>query len=120
MAIKTIMLLLTLAGDGSAHVNFSPAESMEACNAKIAAVRKVLKGAEIEIIDVRCAQSDIAVSKYKRGAKPDAPRHAYRVTLTQDGFSAVPVADGECKAGEAEDAKTYCATSTQRPLAAGE
>lgn len=116
MALKTIMLLLTLSGDGTAHVNFSEAETMEACTAKIAAVKKVLKAAEIEIIDLRCAESGLAVSKYQRGAPADAPRYPFKVTLTKTGFDAVPVVGGDCRPSETEDRTVVCATSTQRSL----
>ena len=116
MALKTIMLLLTLAGDGSVHVNFSEAENAAACTAKMAGVRKVLDSAGIELIDVRCAASGIAVTKYKRGLPADAPRFTYKVTLKGEGFSAVPVDAGDCTENRSEG--VFCATSTQQPIAA--
>ena len=117
MALKTIMLLLTLAGDGTAHVNFSQTDTLDACEAKIQAVRKVLDKTGTEIIDIRCGQSALAVEKYKRGLPKEAPRFPYRVTLTATGFEAVADADGSCTPSTTAAARVICATSTQEPLA---
>ncbi len=116
MPLKTIMLLLTLSGDGTAHVNFSEAETMAACTAKIAAVKKVPTASGLETIDVRCAKSDLSVSKYQRGAAADAPRYPYRVTLKHTGFDATTVAEGACQPSKTQERTVVCATSTQRPL----
>lgn len=112
--LKSVLVVLTLAPGGEAtHLALTSAESAQECAAKSRAVRQVLLDAGVQVIDTRCAETDVAFTPYGHGNK--GPHvHPWRVTLPETGALIEPLSAAEaCVPAPDATPAVHCALSAQ-------
>lgn len=115
--LKAVLVILTLAPDGTTHLALSPADDTADCAAKREVVGQILAGAGATVIAARCGQTDLTFAPYQHAAPAEAYVHRWHVHLAEEGPVVRPLRKGEaCE--ERRDVKqpTYCAVSAQAPL----
>lgn len=122
MPAALILVILTATQTGGVSAAFVDSLDTPSCKARGEMVRSILESQNVEIIRIGCFQGTATFEKFSHGAPPDAPRHAYRVTLSGDSVAVESVSDVvSCKDGSAaatnqKTREQHCVTSTQKML----
>lgn len=119
--LKTVLLILTLTGDGGVRMTLTDSDSLAECEASREVVSQILTEAGSPPLLARCGESALRLTPFVHGTPPEAEVHLYRVELPQaGGFTIAPLAEGEdCTPDTAADPAVHCARSGQSVLPNG-
>lgn len=112
--LKTVLVILTLAPDGSTHLSLASASDAADCDHRRAAVEAMVQAAGTPVIATRCGETGQGFTPYDRQAKQDDFVHPWRVQLAEDGPVLQPIAEGDsCAEDRRAMQPSYCAVSAQ-------
>ncbi len=119
--LKTVLLILTLAGDGGVRMTLTDSDSLAECEASLEVVSQILTEAGSPPLLARCGESALRLTPFVHGTPPEAETHRYRVELPAAGGLAVrPLGPDEaCTPAPEADPAVHCARSGQSVLADG-
>lgn len=119
--LKTVLLILTLTGDGGTRVTLTDSDSPADCEASREVVSQILTEAGSPPLLARCGDSALRLTPFVHGIPPAAEIHRYRVELpAAGGFTVRPLSPGEiCTPAPQADPAVHCARSGQSVLADG-
>ncbi|MDA7949303.1 MAG: hypothetical protein MPJ78_17715 [Hyphomicrobiaceae bacterium] len=117
-----ILVVLTATSAGGVSAAFVNHLNAPGCKEKGELVRSILESQNVEILRLGCFKGSEKFEKFNHGAAADAPRYAYRLTLSGNHVIVDPVKDvTSCKKGATsalikKPDKQHCVTSTQKML----
>lgn len=116
--LKLALLVLAFNPEGELRMTLSDKATVEECQTSKARVEPVLKNAGYTVLTLRCAETDLRLTPYKKGKRRDALTR-YRVQLVgNDGFVIAPLLAGEsCTASPNGRDPMFCALSSQKVIA---
>ena len=117
-----ILVVITATTVGGVSAAFVSGLDAPTCKERGETVGTILKSQNIKLLRLGCFKGAATFEKFLHGRGPDAPRHAYRITINGDSVGVEPVKDvASCKEGSVPKAtektvERHCVTSTQKML----
>ncbi len=81
------LIMLTEAEDGSADASFMTVETLEECEERAAAARKVFPVAEIKYISHYCTSAQASFEPFLHNPEPTGPNYIFDLNFSKDGKS---------------------------------
>ncbi|PLX37808.1 MAG: hypothetical protein C0606_05940 [Hyphomicrobiales bacterium] len=114
MQLGYLLIILSALETGGTSAAFVNTETLESCEARSVAVRKILEAGKVDIKLMKCVPSDLVFKKFSHDGAAEAPRRRFVVSLGEDSVAVREEPDeAACTAADEADAKVYCVTSTQ-------
>ncbi|QRZ14231.1 hypothetical protein JWJ88_12075 (plasmid) [Paracoccus methylovorus] len=119
--LETILLMLTLMPGGDVRVTFSHSADADECEAYREVVSGILEEAGNPPLVALCGETDLRVTPFVHGTRPEDEVHRYRVELpSAGGYQVTPLPAGTaCTPAPQANPAVYCARSAQMVLPNG-
>ena len=111
MKFGFLMIILTLLENGQMSAAFVNTQTLEECEQRASAVRKILEKGNIDIKERACRSSSAQFEPFVHGATGEAGSHAYRIIIDDNNARIEPVT--ACDPATVTQDGQYCTTSNQ-------